>query len=207
MWKKPSLVIEVAEFEGPRGLPDLFAARVDINRFKARFMELGTWTFGTRSLALLRAALENTPSGLRLTNLKSKYQGSRRSFQVALRNALEVGAVSIVNEVVRLSPVVRRIVSDSLAIEVKANSAPLALSHSWRYRTFAHRVAILLPNGTQDPAQIKERGVGLMKLNDDNITWAFRPKRIGPTLKTDKVLCEEVLLGYLFDNFDTGRIC
>lgn len=198
LWKRPSLVVEVTEFKGPRGLPDLFIARVDINRLKARFLTLGIWTFDTKSLAFLRAALQDAPMGLKLENLKSRYQGSSRSLYSALENACKAGAVELNRDVVKLSDTVRRIVQESLAIEAKANSAPLALSHSLRYRTFSHRVAILVPNGIQDPAQIQERGVGLIRPINESVHWFFRPRKIGPTIKTEEFLAEEVLLKYLF---------
>jgi hypothetical protein len=167
---------------------------------KARLLALGVWTFNTKSLAYLRAALQNLPMGLKLENLKSRYQGSSRSFYSAFENALESGAVKLDNHVVQLSPSVSRIVYESLAIEVKANSAPLALSHSLRYRTFSHRIAILVPNGIQETTQIQKRGVGLIRPIDENVYWFFRPRKIGPTIRTDELLAEEILLKYLFSS-------
>lgn len=200
LWKRPSLVVEVTEFEGPRGLPDLFIARVDINRLKTRLLALGVFTFNTKSLAYLRAALQNFPMGLKLNNLRSRYQGSSSSLYSALDNALGAGAIKLDNHVVKLSPAVRCIVYESLAIEVKASGTPLALSHCLRYRTFSHRIAILVPNGIQEATQIRKRGVGLIRPVNENVYWFFLPKKIRPTIRADKLLAEEILLKYLFNS-------
>jgi len=197
LWVRPSLVVEIAEFEGPRGVPDIFVARIDAERLITRLNGIGYWTFGSRSLVRLRLALETAPRGLTLDRLSRRYGGSPRSLSSALEIAEAAGVISLSGEIVRLSPVVRRFVCDSVAIEAKVRSAPAALSQAYRYRTFSHRVAILVPNGIRNPATLRDHGVGWLRPTSAEAPWQLRPRRIGPRLRGDALLAEEALIAHM----------
>lgn len=197
LWIRPSLLVEIAEFEGPRGVPDIFVARIDTERLVTRLNGIGYWTFGTRSLVRLRLALETAPHGLTLDSLSRRYGGSPRSLSSALEIAENAGVISLSGEIVRLSPVVRRFVRDSVAIEAKVKSAPAAFSQAYRYRTFSHRVAILVPNGIRAPGVLRHHGVGWLRPTCPEGSWPVRPRRVGPTLRSHALLAEEALIEHM----------
>lgn len=197
LWIRPSLIVEIAEFQGPRGVPDIFVARIDADRLLMRLRGIGYWTFGTRSLVRLRLALETAPRGLTFESLVRRYRGSRRSLVSALEIAEAAAAISPSGHVVRLSRVVRRFVCDSVAIEAKVRSAPAALGQAYRYRTFSHRVAVLVPNGIRDPDLLRDHGVGWLRPTCVEAPWPLRPRRIGPKLRVDALLAEEALIAHM----------
>lgn len=197
LWVRPSLLFAIAEFEGPRGVPDIFVARIDPERLVTRLNGIGYWTFGTRSLVRLRLALETAPRGLTLDSLSRRYGGSPRSLSSALEIGEAVGVISLSDQIVRLSPVVRRFVCDSLAIEAKVKSAPAAFSQAYRYRTFSHRVAILVPNGVRNPGVLRDHGVGWLRPTSPDRAWPLRPRRVGPTLRSHALLAEEALIQHM----------
>ncbi len=197
LWIRPSLLVQIAEFEGPRGVPDIFVARIDSERLIMRLRRIGYWTFSTRSLVRLRLALETAPRGLTYESLARQYRGSRRSLFSALEIAETAGVISVMDEVVRLSQDVRRFMYDSVAIEAKVKSAPAALAQARRYRTFSHRVAILVPNGIRDPAELRAYGVGWLRPTSAEAHWPLRPRKVGPTLREDALLAEEALIQHM----------
>lgn len=197
LWIRPSLLVEIAEFEGPRGVPDIFVARIDSERLITRLRGIGYWTFSTRSLVRLRLALETAPRGLTYESLARHYRGSKRSLHSALDMAEPAGVISLTDEVIRLSQNVRRFVCDSVAIEAKVKSAPAALAQARRYRTFSHRVAVLVPNGIRDPATLRAHGVGWLRPTSAEAPWPLRPTRVGPTLREDALLAEEALIAHM----------
>ncbi len=197
LWRRPSLLVQIVEFEGPRGVPDIFVARIDSERLIARLRHIGYWTFGTRSLVRLRLALETAPRGLTYQSLARHYRGSTRSLVSALDMAEAAAVISLAGEVVQLSQNVRRFVYDSVAIEAKVKSAPAALAQARRYRTFSHRIAILVPNGIRDTAALRAHGVGWLRPGSAKAPWPVRPRRVGPTLREDALLAEEALIQHI----------